>query len=79
MLRTIEVHSNGVIQKVFNQKGELIRYQACLAGNTTALTACSSLAEARNILGIRINPPAKDTKPKMSNPQNQKGYKAPTR
>lgn len=79
MLRTIEVHSNGIIQKVLDQNGNLIRYQAGLAGNCRTLTACSTLAGARAVLGITVEPPAKATKPKMANPQNQKGYKAPKR
>lgn len=79
MLRTIEVHANGIIQKVYDQKGNLLRYQAGLAGNSRALTACSSLEAARKVLGVVVNPPLKVTKPKMENPQNQKGYKAPKR
>lgn len=78
-VKTIEVHSNGVIQKVFDQKGNLLRYQAGLAGNSHALTACSSLEAARKVLGVEIKPPLKVTQPKMANPQNQKGYKAPKR
>ncbi len=65
MIRTIEVHSNGIIQKVFNHKGELVRYQAGIAGNSKALTACSSLHEARAILGIM--PPPVIVKPKRKN------------
>ncbi len=65
MIRTIEVHSNGIIQKVFNGKGELVRYQAGLAGNTKALTACSTLWEARAILGIL--PPPVIVHPKRKN------------
>lgn len=74
MIRTIEVHSSGIIQKVLKPNGELIGYQAGLAGNARTLTRCSTLAEARTILGIEIKPPTKVTKPKMTNPQNQKGY-----
>jgi hypothetical protein len=77
MLRTIEHHDDLVIQKVFTPKGKLIRYQAGKIG--TLLTACSTLSEARAAIGVEIHPPAKVTAPKMSNPQNQKGYKAPNR
>jgi hypothetical protein len=74
MLRTIEKHGNAVIQKVFDVRGNLLRYQAGIPNNGKILTACSTLSEARKVLGVQITPPTKTTKPKMANPQNQKGY-----
>lgn len=43
------------------------------------ITRCGSLAQCRKELGWTPVVPAKLTPPKSSHPQNQKGYKAPTR
>ena len=74
MIRTIEKHHNCVIQKVFGPKGNLLRYQAGIIGDASTLTACSTLSEARASIGISINPPSIQTKPKSEYVQNQKGY-----
>ncbi len=78
MLRTIEKHHNCVIQKVYNTNGSLIAYQAGVVGDASTITRCSTLAEARNTIGVVIIHPTIHTKPKMENPQNQRGYN-PTR
>ena len=79
MLKTIEKHAVFEIQKVYDQHGKLMRYQAGIPGDTPHMVVCSTLSEARNAIGVHITPPAKITKPKSECPQNQKGYKAPTR
>lgn len=79
MLRTIENYGEKVIQKVCKPNGTVIRYQAGKPGDAMSMTICSSLSEARASIGIKITPPSILTKPKMDNPQNQKGYKAQTR
>ena len=79
MLRTIEKHQNCVIQKVYKANGEMIAYQAGIIGDASSITRCSTLAEARRTIGVVITPPSIHTKPKMENPQNQKGYSAQRR
>lgn len=79
MIRTIEKHQDQVIQKVFDPKGNLLRYQAGRIGDAASITTCSTLNEARASIGVSITPPQILTKPKSSNPQNQKGYSASRR
>lgn len=79
MLRTIEKYGDVVIQKVYSNSGDVIAYQAGIPGDVKTITRCSSLAEARDAIGVHINPPQSVTKPKMANPQNQKGYRADRR
>jgi hypothetical protein len=76
MIRTIEHHQDQVIQKVFDHRGNLVRYQAGRPGDAASITTCSTLSEARASLGVTITPPQILTKPKSENPQNQKGYSA---
>lgn len=79
MIRTIEKHHDCVIQKVFTPHGKLVTYQAGRLGDASSITQCSTLAEARKAIGVEIQHPTKTTKPKLDNPQNQKGYSAPRR
>lgn len=79
MLRTIEKYGDAVIQKVYSAKGDVIAYQAGIPGDASSITRCSSLAEARDVIGVHINPPQFLTKPKSECPQNQKGYRADRR
>jgi hypothetical protein len=79
MLRTIERHGELEIQKVYDQHGHLTRYQAGKPGDTPRMIPCRTLTEARAAIGVQLTAPVKTTKPKSECPQNQKGYKAPTK
>lgn len=78
-LYEVEKVNGHIIQKVVNQKGELVRYQTVkdgFAGDTNAVHPTDTLTGARALAGYTLpkfvveNP----TKPKSSYPQNQKGY-----
>jgi hypothetical protein len=75
MVRTIECHADGlVIQKISTPYGKFIAYQAGVLGNTATMDRYNFLSEARKAIGVDVTPESKDTKPKLSYAQNQKGY-----
>lgn len=62
MLRTIEQSATHLVQKVMNPKGETLAYQAVpksSVGDSSAITRCSRLFEARKLAGIVYSPPQK--------------------
>lgn len=81
MIRTIEVVDGATIQKVtyVSKDVTVTRYQAVPAGalgDTSRIARVETLAEARNLLGIKHQPDARVTLPKSAHAQNQKGYRA---
>lgn len=77
MIRTIETHPLGAIQKVTTPKGGQ-RFQVVMggaAGDSNAVHPADTLAHARNLLGVEIKHPERLTTPKSDCPHNQPGYK----
>lgn len=71
MIRTIETHPLGAIQKVTTPKGA-VRYQTGTPGS--GMTPHPTLTAARAALGVTIAHPEKLTTPKSACPHNQPGY-----
>lgn len=82
MLTVVDRFEGKVIQKVTTPKGEILRYQTLpekvegWLADASLVTMHQSLNAARQHIGHAISKKVELTKPKMENPQNQKGYKA---
>lgn len=58
MLRMIEKHDAGIVQKVTLPRGELLRYQSVpkgVVGDSSVITCHKTLSEARKALGVTID------------------------